>query len=309
MQQLTLFQHMLPAMAEAMKLNNKHPLEPKPAETPQPPQKFHKGGKGKGERKGKGHQRSKNGSTQMAVDSDQKLRESIQLMAVMCLRLSDQVNLLLLDRGFILYCKVQAPESLLSNLFAISQSWKAAREEGKTVASLRVTLWQCLFSELLARVRKLDQDVALVKKTIATGWISKQEGQEVMWKYMQWDPQSKSEKVMPERGPLPQSDVVEALQTIVNTATGETLQRFHSIKPQAETYTTEQVQFLVEVSNRGDHAQKLHEALCIICQSTVMNFVGCKLRRERIKRNAAATRLSQMLGRTPRDQSTVDLSA
>ena len=53
----------------------------------------------------------------------------------------DHINLLRLDRSFLLWMKTSSPETMLPNILAASRGWKELRESGSTETSLRVTLF------------------------------------------------------------------------------------------------------------------------------------------------------------------------
>ena len=110
-------------------------------------------GKGKGSRGG-GNSQTGSASNQSSIPNLQEeagIKEVIRMLMQVSIRHEDHINLLRLDRSFLLWMKTSSPETMLPNIVAASKAWKEKREAGTTDTSLRVTLFRCLLVELKNR--------------------------------------------------------------------------------------------------------------------------------------------------------------
>ena len=100
---------------------------------------------------------------------------------------------------------------------------------------------------------------------------------------------------MPGCRPLPHSDAIKALDTLLELASGQILQRFHPTRKLAEEYVGEIMEFKLEVSLKGEPAMKVHHALEQLCSSAIWLLVGARLRTQGLKRDPLARKLQDML--------------
>ena len=80
-----------------------------------------------------------------------------------------------------------------------------------------------------------------------------------------------------------------------DNASDLTLHRYHATRPLAETFKGPSVCFMLEISLRGAHAQKMYQALSSLAQCAAMKLMGANLVRERIKRSPLAALIHKML--------------
>ena len=217
------------------------------------------------------------------------------MLIQLALRHEDNINLLRLDRSFILIMKTSGQESLLPALYDVSAQWKDAKELGQTECSLRIALFKCLILEIKSRATLVVEDETKIAQAIKMGWIKKEEGKEPAWTSLVYDKNTKLEIPAPDLGPLLHSDLIQQLDRLLEGMDNHTLQRFHATRPLATEYQGEVVAFLLEISNRGNPCQRMHHALVTLCQSSAMHLVGARLKRETQKRAPLAQKLMEML--------------
>ena len=116
-----------------------------------------------------------------------------------------------------------------------------------------------------------------------------------MWNPMMWNRTEAKEVLVPDLGPLAQSDALNQIDKLLEGIDSVTLQRFHSTRPLADEYRSEMACFLLEISNRGTMATRLYQAMSSLCQSSVMFLIGARLRRETQKRSPMIDRMSKVL--------------
>ena len=254
-------------------------------------------GKGKGSRGG-GNSQTGSASNQSSIPSLQEeagIKEVIRMLMQVSIRHEDHINLLRLDRSFLLWIKTSSPETTLPNIVAASKAWKEKREAGTTDTSLRVTLFRCLLVELKNRATQMVENPELRAKLVTTGWLQVKDGQEPMWNPMMWSRTEEKEILVPDQGPMAQSDALSQIDKLLEGIDSLTLQRFHSTRPLTDDYRSEMVCFLLEISNRGTMATRLHQALVTLCHSSVMFLIGARLRRETQKRSPVIDKMSKVL--------------
>eukprot|EP00439_Symbiodinium_sp_Y106_P054033 s7031_g7.t1 len=211
------------------------------------------------------------------------IKEVIRMLMQVSIRHEDHINLLRLDRSFLLWMKTSSPETMLPNIVAASKAWKEKREAGITDTSLRVTLFRCLMVELKNRATQMVENPELRAKLVTAGWLQVRDGQEPMWNPMMWsrteekeilEPMwnpmmwsrtEEKEILVPDQGPMAQSDALSQIDKLLEGIDSLTLQRFHSTRPLTDDYRSEMVCFLLEISNRGTMATRLHQALVTLC--------------------------------------------
>ena len=254
-------------------------------------------GKGKGSRGG-GNSQTGSASNQSSIPNLQEeagIKEVIRMLMQVSIRHEDHINLLRLDRSFLLWMKTSSPETMLPNIVAASKAWKEKREAGTTDTSLRVTLFRCLLVELKNRATQMVENSELRAKLVTAGWLQVKEGQEPMWNPMMWSRTEEKEILVPDQGPMAQSDAISQIDKLLEGIDSLTLQRFHSTRPLTDDYRSEMACFLLEISNRGTMATRLHQAMVTLCHSSVMFLIGARLRRETQKRSPVIDKMSKVL--------------
>ena len=219
----------------------------------------------------------------------------VQLLAQLCLRQEDALNLMRLDRAFLMSFRTQSPESMLGTLYNISQRWKEQREAGRTDCPLRVALFKCVILELKTRIMAVAEQPDKLAILIKKGWVIQEEGKELTWATLMWSQSEQKDIPLPDMGPLPHSDAVKVLDRILNGLDGNILQRYHSTRPLSQQYAGEMVPFLMEISNRGETPQLVYQSLLSLSNSTVWFMVGARLKTETLKRSPLAQRLQKLV--------------
>ena len=163
----------------------------------------------------------------------------------------------------------------------------------KVVSSLRVILFKSFMEEFLSRLRKIDH-AEVTQGLIAQEWLFK-EGEELKWRYLVWDSALQKDVHHPTMEPVSHTQIVQAVQTLLENATDHTLHRYHATRPLAETFTGPSVCFMLEISLCGAHAQKMYQALTSMAQCAAMKLMGANLVRERINRSPLAVQINKLL--------------
>ena len=241
--------------------------------------------------------RSGTSSEQSTADLDynSQMMELLRATARLAVRLEDQQSLDRLDKAFLIHQRTQVPECILPDMFKISETWKEARAmvPPKVVSSLRVILFKSFMEEFLSRLRKIDH-AEVTQGLIAQEWLFK-DGEELKWRYLVWDSALQKDVHHPTMEPVSHTQIVQAVQTLLENATDHTLHRYHATRPLAETFTGPSVCFMLEISLRGAHAQKMYQALTSMAQCAAMKLMGANLVRERINRSPLAVQINKLL--------------
>ena len=304
-QEMDFFRHLLPngegMQTEANGAEVARKRDPPMAARISRPAKWQKQGVGKG--RGHGQQqhrrapRSGTSSEQSTADLDynSQMMELLRATARLAVRLEDQQSLDRLDKAFLIHQKTQVPECILPDMFKISETWKEARAmvPPKVVSSLRVILFKSFMEEVLSRLRKIDH-AEVTQGLIAQEWLFK-DGEELKWRYLVWDSALQKDVHHPTMEPVSHTQIVQAVQTLLENATDHTLHRYHATRPLAETFTGPSVCFMLEISLRGAHAQKMYQALTSMAQCAAMKLMGANLVRERINRSPLAVQINKLL--------------
>ena len=305
-QEMDFFRHLLPngggMQTEANGAEVAPKRDPPMAARISRPAKWQKQGVGKG--RGHGQQqhrrvpRSGTSSEQSTADLDynSQMMELLRATARLAVRLEDQQSLDRLDKAFLIHQKTQVPECILPDMFKISETWKEARAmvPPKVESSLRVILFKSFMEEFLSRLRKIDH-VEVTQGLIAQEWLFK-DGEELKWRYLVWDSALQKDVHHPTMEPVSHTQIVQAVQTLLENATDHTLHRYHATRPLAETFTGPSVCFMLEIiSLRGAHAQKMYQAQTSMAQCAAMKLMGANLVRERINRSPLAVQINKLL--------------
>ena len=260
-------------------------------------------GKGQGQGRGNGRQQSRK-SQQSAPSSDQStedldypphVMELLRATARLAIRLEDQQSLDRLDKAFLIHQRTQVPECMLADMFKISEKWKEARNAvpPQVSTSLRVILFKSFKEEFRSRLQKVE-NAEVTQGLIAQEWLFK-EGAELKWRFLMWDATQQKDIPHPTLEPMTHASVLQAVQTLLDNASDLTLHRYHATRPLAETFKGPSVCFMLEISLRGAHAQKMYQALSSLAQCAAMKLMGANLVRERIKRSPLAALTHKML--------------
>ena len=256
---------------------------------PERPTKFRKG-QGKGKQQAKRQLETSGDSS--AQDPDNTL---VPLLAKLCLRHEDSLNILQLDRAYTMIFKTSGEETMLAAINDLSNRWKELQSSGQTDCPKRMALFKGILLELQTRAQTLLEVEAKVQLLVQYHWITKQEGREPAWMPLVWSVAQQKEIACPDVGPLPHSDAMKAIETLLALASGQIVQRFHPTRQLAEEYTGEVLEFKLETSLRGAEAMKVHEALEQLCSSAIWMLVGARLRPQGLKRDPLARKLQELL--------------
>ncbi|CAE7232869.1 unnamed protein product [Symbiodinium sp. CCMP2592] len=262
---------------------------PKDNKKPERPAKFQKG-QGKGKNKSKRQRETSEASSERAPE-----QSLIPLIAKLCLRHEDSINILQADRAYTMIFKTTGGETMLSTVNDLSMRWKELQAAGKTDCPKRMALFKGILLELLTRAKAVLSVEEKVQLLMQYNWIVKQDGREPAWMPLVWSVAQQKEIVCPDVGPLPHSDAVKALETLLALASGQIVQRFHPTRQLAEEYTGEVLEFKLETSIKGLEAMKVHEALETLCSSAIWMLVGARLRPQGLKRDPLARKLQELL--------------
>ena len=252
------------------------------------PQKFQKG-KGKGAKDKRTREESDHSS------QDNLETQLLSMMAQICLRHEDAIQILRLDKAYCVMFKTKGAETILTTINDLATRWEELKEAKKTDCSKRIALLKGVLLELQTRIRSMEASEDKVRKLIELGWATKQEARELMWQPLVWNVEQQKEVPHPDMGPLPHSQAVRALDTILEHACSQVVQRFHATRPMAPTYKGEMIEFTLEISMKGSQPLQVHEALTTLSHSAIWLLIGARMRPELPKRSAIAKRLQHWL--------------
>ena len=257
----------------------------KPAERPQ---KFQKG-KGKGAKDKRAREESDHSS------QDHPESQLLSMMAQICLRHEDSIQILRLDKAYCLMFKTKGEETILATISDLAKRWEELKEARKTDCAKRIALLKGVLLELQARVCKMVESEDKVRKLIELGWASKQEGRELMWQPLVWSMENQKDIPHPDLGPLPHTQAVRALEVLLEHACSQVVQRFHATRPMAPTYKGEMLEFALEISMKGSKPMQVHDALATLSHSAMWLLIGARMRPELPKRSGLAKKIQHWL--------------
>ena len=228
-------------------------------------------------------------------EQEEGIMELLRATARLAIRLEDQQSLDRLDKAFLLHQRTQVPECMLEEMYKISETWKEAKASvpPKVETSLRVILFKSYMLEFQSRLQKIEH-AEVVQGLVEQGWLFKQ-GEELTWRYLAWDTAAQKDIQHPTLEPQTHATILQAVQTLLELASDLTLHRYHATRPLAATFAGPSVCFMLEVSLRGAHSQKMYQALSCLAQCAALKLMGANLVRERINRSPLATRINKML--------------
>ena len=94
------------------------------------------------------------------------------------------------------------------------------------------------------------------------------------------------------RTPLKTEEIQQLLTVCEKANESPVLYRFHA---KAEYSFSEFVHFEIEVGRRGQEAADLYRSLKVLCQCSVLQIIGARLRKDKPGRSAAAQRIQDCL--------------
>ena len=248
--------------------------------------------------KGKGHgQKGQQGQNKPASlrswqdEGDQSENQAIQMLIQLCLRQEDSINVMRMDRAYLMLFKTKGQETLLPTFKDIADKWKERREAGTTEAPLRVVIFKCMALELQNRAKQLME--TKMEELVKQGWVIKKENTEFCWLPMMYHQEKKHDVPVPDVGPLPHSDAISALEKIIQNMDGQTIQCYHATRPLADSYTGDMLAFMLEVSIRGPEPLRVHQALAKLANSTIWYLIGARMRPDTPKRSPLAVKLQE----------------
>ena len=264
----------------------------RPSERPQKFQKQQKG-KGKGDKGDKAKRQREESEPSSGVSPNSQM---LSMMTQLLLRHEDSINILRLDKAYSMMFKTSGEETILATVHNLEVRWRELQETKKTDCAKRIALFKGVLLELQTRVKNMTESEAKIKELIKLGWMSKQDGREPMWLPLVWNVELQKDVPCPDMGPLPNSQAVQALEVLLEHACGQVIHRFHAKRPMAQTYKSDMLEFMLEVSLKGTNPVRVHEALGTLCNSSLWLLIGARLRPELPKRSELAKKLQHMIG-------------
>ncbi|CAE7208885.1 unnamed protein product [Symbiodinium sp. CCMP2592] len=264
------------------------------------PPKYHKhqtNGKGKGNGKGryKDKRPREDSEHTSAQEGDNLDPQLIPLIAQLCLRFEDAINILRLDRAYVMLFKTKSEESIVKPLDDLSQRWEELKEAKQTDSAKRIALFKGMLLELQTRIKGMIEKEDKVKQLIQMGWMSKQEGREPMWLPLVWNVEQQKDVPCPDMGPLPHTKAMQALDTLLEYACGQVIHRFHPTRPLVPEHAGEILEFKMEVSLKGVAPTQVHDALTQLSNSALWLLIGARMRPDGLRRSATAQQLQKLL--------------
>ena len=116
-----------------------------------------------------------------------------------------------------------------------------------------------------------------------------------MWQPLVWNVENQKEIPHPDAGPLPHTQVVRALELLLEHACSQVVQWFHATRPMAPTYKGDMLEFELEISMKGSRPMQVHDALMTLSHSALWLLIGARMRPELPKRSLLAKRIQHLL--------------
>ena len=269
----------------------------KKAGTQERPPKFQRQQpKGSGRGKGKAQDKRPREDSAHSSHEDTRLEEQlIPMMAQLCLRFEDAINVLRLDRAYMMLFKTKGDESILRTLHDLSVRWEALQTAKQTECAKRIALFKGMILELQARAKSFMEQETKLQSLIQLGWVTKQDQREPMWQPLVWSVEQQKDIPCPDMGPLPHGKAMQAMEVLIEHTNGQVIQRFHATRPLAQEYAGDMLEFKLEVSTKGQAPMQAHEALASLTNSSLWLLIGARMRPESLKRSALAKRVQQLL--------------
>ena len=210
----SVFGEYLPALQATQGPGQSTAATPNEQTSPAPPGPPTKWPRHNGKGQGHGHWKDTSRATswrgwQETTNKDGN-EELIQILAQICLRQEDSLNLLRLDRAFLMSFRTQGPETMLGTLYGISTKWKSQRDSGQTDCPLRIALFKCIALELKTRVSRVAESSEKLAVLAKQGWVLQEAGKELCWTVLVWNQAEQKDVTSTETGPLPHTDAIKA---------------------------------------------------------------------------------------------------
>ncbi|CAE7215889.1 unnamed protein product, partial [Symbiodinium natans] len=228
--------------------------------------------------KGKGKGRGKNGGRreQMDTSGGQCLAGSLRQMARLILRHEDQLSLQRQDSVLHLWLRNTGEEPIVGMLWEVSKKWKKMRDTtpAQLQASLRATMMAGMLKALKDRLHQVSTDEKLLENAKNVQLLDAQGH----WVYQVWDHELERLQVDASRTPLKTEEIQQLLTVCERANESPVLYRFHA---KAEYSFSEFVHFEIEVGHRGQEAADLCRSLKVLCQCSVLQIIGARLRKDK----------------------------
>ena len=98
------------------------------------------------------------------------------------------------------------------------------------------------------------------------------------WHFQAWNRELQALEVDKTRAPVPHSEVLQLLETVVNQASKQAINRFHATRPLTENMTGEVVTILLDLSVRHPAGADLYQALGRLEGNAVFQLIGIQYR-------------------------------
>ncbi|CAE7678807.1 unnamed protein product [Symbiodinium sp. CCMP2592] len=229
-------------------------------------------------------------------NSSDKLMSLTLTMARLCLRQEEELQLLRMDKQFLIHFE-SGPQGLLASFFAIAKKWHEARHKSppEVANSLRVCMVNSMWLELHSRLERMLKDTTTQNNLHKHGWITK-DGEKIMWPYKVWDGQQQQLMIDNSRAPIEHNsmlDIIKKLQTIFLQETENLVHKFRSTRRLTEHIAGTTLPFMMSLSCRGEQADKAHHLCTMISGNSVLQLIGARMRPERAKRQPLADMLAK----------------
>ena len=222
----------------------------------------------------------------------EQLSEAVKLLARMTLRHEDELSQTRIEKEFILTLEVHGG-GILPTMYQVAQAWKESREKGTAFSSLRLTMLLALIQEWLDRLERVQEEQALAG-ALQLGICQKEPGQELEWLYLRWDPEAKKLIRDTQRDPVKHSVFMEWLKELQQgMAASQSLLRFHSTRPLAESYQGETVTFLLTLGYRDPFMDRAHRLLGLMSGLGSTKVAAFRIRPAKMERQPLARILEE----------------
>ncbi|CAE7211796.1 Pol [Symbiodinium natans] len=252
-------------------------------------------GKGKGKGRGKNGGRREQAKDRWTLPEDNSWRghyekDLMTQMARLILRHEDQLSLQRQDSVLHLWLRNTGEESIVGMLWEVSKKWKKMRDTtpAQLQASLRATMMAGMLKALKDRLHQVSTDEKLLENAKKVQLLDAQGH----WVYQVWDHELEKLQVDASRTPLKTEEIHQLLAVCEKANESPVLYRFHA---KAEYSFSEFVHFEIEVGHRGQEAADLYRSLKVLCQCSVLQIIGARLRKDKPGRSATAQRIQDYL--------------
>ena len=250
------------------------------------------GGLGQGQRSQSEQAQAEPTARSGSVKETEQLSEAVKLLARMTLRHEDELSQTRIEKEFILTLEVHGG-GILPTLYQVAQAWKESREKGTAFSSLRLTMLLALIQEWLDRLERVQEEQALAG-ALQLGICQKEPGQELEWLYLRWDPEAKKLIRDTQRDPVKRSVFMEWLKELQQgMAASQSLLRFHSTRPLAESYQGETVTFLLTLGYRDPFMDRAHRLLGLMSGLGSTKVAAFRIRPAKMERQPLARILEE----------------